>query len=174
MDPTLKVGGIVAAQPVNPQAIEVGDIITYYSPQLGKTIVHRVIEKHMDNELHASRESYAGSGLYFITQGDANSAPDSELVPAQNVVGKVSAHVPLLGYVSQFAKTPFGSVLFLALPGAMIVATEIKNIRDELSRLMKGRKAAGAAEALATVRPWTTGLRTEDWMSWGPAADSHI
>lgn len=153
MAPVLRVGGMVVTQPVDPETIEVGDIITYYSPALGKLIVHRVMEKQ------------AGSQLYFRTQGDANSALDPYPVPAQNVVGKVSLHIPLLGYVFQFAKTPLGYGLLLALPGAMLIAMEMKNIRSRLSRLSRGRAVTGKVEALPVRRPWTTGLRREDWTS---------
>ncbi len=162
MSPTLEEGDIVVAQPVNPEAIEVGDIITYYSPQLGKTVVHRVIEKHMDSELYASPEPDAGSQLCFRTQGDANENPDSHIVPAQNVVGRVRFDVPLLGHALQSLKTPLGSVLLFGLPGAMIMAMELKNISAKLSKLRNGKKAA---EPSAAGRSWTAGLRTEDWLS---------
>ncbi len=171
MDPTLKVGDIIVSQPANPEAIEVGDIITYYSPQLGKTIVHRVIEKHVGSEVYASSRPNGDSQLYLKTQGDANENPDPEVVPAQNVVGKVGFHVPFLGHVLQSLKTPLGTVLLFAVPGVAIIGMEIKNIRFQLSKLRNGRYAVANAEIPATKR-WTAGLRTEDWIAPREVANS--
>jgi len=152
MDPTLKVGGMVAVQPVDAKTIEVGDIITFSSPEYGKTVVHRVIEKQQ------------GSQLYFRTQGDANGKPDASLVPAQNVVGKVRFHVPVLGKVLQFPTTRLGRILLLVLPGIMLLGMEMKNISAKLFRLRKGKKEAVGVVASPVRQGWTTGLRTEEWL----------
>lgn len=129
MSPVLKVGDAVVTKPVDPNAITVGDIITYRSPVDGKLVTHRVVEV----EKH--------SAPIFRTKGDANSSADSYLVPAQNIVGKVSFHIPLLGYVAQFIKTPLGFILLLALPGAVIIGMELKNIWAALSE--KPKQGAG-------------------------------
>jgi len=123
MDPTLKVGSVVATQPVDPEGIAVGDIVSYYSPDHQKLMVHRVIERSTDGQ------------LYFGTQGDANGSPDPYLVPARNVVGKVSFHVPFLGYASRFVTSPLGLMLLLAVPGLLIIGKGIGNIRVEVSKL---------------------------------------
>ena len=125
MSPTLEVGDAIVTKPINPDAITVGDIITYRSPVGGKLVTHRVleVEKH--------------SAPIFHTKGDANNSADPYLVPAQNIVGKVSFHIPLLGYMAQFIKTPLGFILLLALPGAVIIGMELKNIWAALSEKPK-------------------------------------
>ena len=116
MTPDFTAGGLVVTQPVEPTDIEVGDIITYGSPIDGKMVTHRVIEVKEHNP------------LLFQTKGDANEDPDSYLVPAQNVVGRVYFHVPQLGYFTQFVKSHLGLILLLLIPGLIIILMETRNI----------------------------------------------
>jgi len=153
MGPTLKAGGVVATQAVDPETIEVGDIITYKSPELGMTVVHRVTEKHQ------------GSHLMFQTKGDANENPDPHLVPAENVVSKVSFHLPLLGHVQQFVTSGQGMALLTVVPGLVIMSKGIQNIRTEISKLRNARREAAAARVYADGLQGLQGLRTEDWLA---------
>lgn len=152
MDPALKVGDVVAAQQVDPTDIEVGDIITYRSPQLGKVVVHRVVEKHEGNQLH------------FRTKGDANDSPDPYLVPAENVLSKVGFHIPCLGYVSQFITSGSGMMLLFVLPGLLIVSKQTENIQKRFLKVRKSRVEPVAVRSFTVGQQWTTGLRTEDWL----------
>lgn len=123
MEPELKVGSLIITQPVESNAILIGDTITFYCPINKEMISHRVIA--IEN----------GTLSYFRTKGDANEDPDPFIVPAQNVVGKVCFHVPYMGYVTQFIKTPLGIILILGIPGLIIIIMEMINIwrvlRDE-------------------------------------------
>jgi len=121
MEPHLKVGGVVITRPVAAEDIKVGDTITFYSPQSEKPTTHRVI---------AIEE---GSSFYFRTKGDANEDNDHFIVPVQNMVGKVCFHIPCLGYVTQFVKTPLGLLLTLLIPGLIIIVMELRNIRHEIA-----------------------------------------
>jgi signal peptidase len=117
MEPELEVGGVVITRPAaDAEEIKTGDIITFYSPLSEKLTSHRVI---------AVKE---GSSLHFSTKGDANEDADPFSVPVKNVVGKVCFHIPYLGYVTQFVKTPLGFLLTLCLPGLIIAVMELRNI----------------------------------------------
>jgi signal peptidase len=116
MEPELKVGAVVITRPVDTEEMKTGDIITFYSPLSEKLTSHRVV---------AVEES---SSLHFSTKGDANDDADPFTVPAENVVGKVCFHIPYLGYVAQFVKTPLGFLLTLCLPGLIIIVMELRNI----------------------------------------------
>jgi len=152
MEPTLKIGDVVAAAPMDPSTLQVGDIITYQSPELGKTVVHRVTEE------------YRGSELAFITQGDANSAPDPSPVPAENVVSKVSFRIPLLGYIAQAVTSRLGVLLLVSVPALVIVARGVRSVRQEIGRIGKRRKSPEVAwGTTVTQGPWPTGLGSEDW-----------
>ena len=116
MEPQLKVGGLVVTRPVAAEDITVGDTITFYSPLSEQLTSHRVI---------AVEE---GPPFYFRTEGNGNEDTDPFIVPSENVVGKVCFHIPYLGYVTQFVKTPLGLLLTLCLPGLIIIGMEIRNI----------------------------------------------
>jgi signal peptidase len=116
MEPQLKAGGVVITRPVEADEIKVGDTITFYSPLSQKLTSHRVITVE------------EGSAFYFQTKGDTNEDADPFILPAQNVVGKVCFHLPYLGYVAQFIKTPLGLLLTLCLPGLVIIILEMRNI----------------------------------------------
>ncbi len=117
MEPELKVGSLVVARPVEPGSITPGDIITFYLKGTSDTAVtHRVIDvKH-------------NSPLYFETKGDANEYPDPFIVPAGDLLGKICLHVPYLGYITEFLKTPYGYIIGLAVPTAIVIAVYIRSV----------------------------------------------
>lgn len=133
MSPTLGVGSAAVTRPAEPQAIRLGDIITYRSPRNGELTTHRVV---------GIEES---SPLLFQTRGDANEDPDPYLVPAANIAGKVVFDVPLLGYAADFVRTPLGFILMLGIPGMAIIGVEMRNMWVGLSEEEKRKKAKVAA-----------------------------
>jgi len=132
MSPTLGVGSAAVVRPVEPQAVEIGDVITYRSPRNGDLTTHRVIG------------IAENSPLYFRTKGDANENPDVYLVPSANLEGKVVFDVPLVGYATDFVKTPLGFILILGIPGMGIIAMEVRRMWTELAEEEKRKKAEAA------------------------------
>jgi signal peptidase len=128
MEPQLRVGGLVITRPVESKDIKVGDTITFYCPLDKEMISHRVIA--VEN----------GTLSYFRTKGDANEDTDPFIVPVQNVAGEVCFHIPYLGYVVQFIKTPWGILLTLCIPGLIIIAMEIRNVWQVLTEEEVERK----------------------------------
>jgi signal peptidase len=127
MMPTIPIGSVVAAKPVEASAIKVGDIITFRTGMgADKVVTHRVVEV-----------SNGSGALSFRTAGDSNANPDGSVVPAENVVGKVWFHVPFLGYLSSFVITKLGFVLLIVLPGIFIILLEVRNIIAELRSMRK-------------------------------------
>lgn len=110
MQPTLNPGDIAVVAATPAKAIQVGDIIQYRTAQNQETIIHRVIYKYE-----------AGSVTWFITQGDANKAPDNPISERQ-VAGKVIFTIPKLGWVSICIKEFAGNTytfLTVTLPKAL-------------------------------------------------------
>ena len=96
MQPTLNVGDIAIIIATPPKTIKIGDIIQYQTTAQTPTI-HRVIDK------------YESAGLtWFITQGDANNAPDDPINERQ-ITGKVILTIPKLGWISIYLKEFFAS-----------------------------------------------------------------
>lgn len=133
MTPALQTGGLALAWPVNPTVIKISDIITYEAQSDPDILVaHRVIEV------------LAHESPSFQTKGDANEEPDSYIVEAKHVTGKILFHIPHLGYAIDYTRdltrTRLGFGLLLGAPGALIIGAEIKNIISHLNPWKKRRK----------------------------------
>ena len=86
MSPALNPGDIVILRPVEPESIQVGDIIRVV--QAGTPILHRVIEIRDEGGI---RE--------YVTQGDANNVPDRP-VSADQIDGRVVLVIPKIGWLA--------------------------------------------------------------------------
>jgi signal peptidase len=116
MEPTIHTGGVVFVEPVKPDALKVGDIVTF-SGFAGSSALttHRVVEIKQDDN----------NGLLILTKGDANEDPDPNLIPAGNVIGRATGSAPLLGYLMSFVQTRQGLMLFILVPAALLVLYEV-------------------------------------------------
>lgn len=85
-----QMGDIMILRGMEPQAIQVGDVLVYESSRHPNPIIHRVVEiTEKDGE-------YA-----FLMKGDHNNGPDQEMVTAQHLrrTGKAVMRLPYLGWV---------------------------------------------------------------------------
>lgn len=115
MEPSIKTGAIVFVSEVPAEQVQVGDVITYADD--GENLVtHRVVERHDATNTDSVR---------FITQGDANEAPDGEPVYRDEIVGQVTMHLPLIGYIVAFGQTQLGWVVFILVPMLLLIASEL-------------------------------------------------
>lgn len=121
MEPTISAGDVVFVDEVPPDEIEEGDIITYdqqaapwATPDDPHYVTHRVIEVNEHED-----------GLYFRTKGDALDEPDSEPVPAENVIGVKKFTVPAIGWVISYAGTTYGLIVLLVIPSMLLVLSEV-------------------------------------------------
>jgi signal peptidase len=125
MSPAIEAGDVVFVEDTAPSSIERGDVITFKPTEgaladNGERVTHRVTAvQNRDGE------------RYFKTKGDANDSPDNVPVPPENVIGVVSFHVPLIGYVISFASTQSGSLLFVVLPASLLIFFEVRDIYRE-------------------------------------------
>ena len=135
MEPALNVGDIAFVEGVSdPGDVRPGDIITFRSPDdHSRRVSHRVVE--VVNDVN---------GLSFRTRGDSNELPDQQLIPAENLVGKVRYHLPYLGYIGDWLRGPNGFLLFVGIPGILIIAGELRNIAREVARARRVRLGSRA------------------------------
>ncbi|WP_409252200.1 signal peptidase I SipW [Bacillus sp. SCS-153A] len=114
MEPSIKTGSIIAIKKTeDPANYEVGDVLTFKSLDDPNTLItHRVVEiKTIDSQIH------------YVTKGDNNDANDSNPIPSSNVVGKyVGFTVPFVGKAFSFYYTDAGKIVFLILPGIMLMS----------------------------------------------------
>lgn len=129
MRPTLEVGELILVQGISDaSALKAapnpdGDIIVFRNPRdEGELIVHRAINKTLHDDL-----------WYIRTKGDANPTPDpwtgadtwNYMISERLLVGKVVGHVPYLGYIPLYIRTPIGMVILIVLILIIIFAEYI-------------------------------------------------
>ncbi|GGC63514.1 signal peptidase I [Haloferax sulfurifontis] len=123
MSPTFDAGDVVVVRDVPPADISEGDIITYR--EAGSAITDERTDRVTHRVVAVDR---SGDSPVFRTKGDANEDVDSDPVTADRVVGRVWFHVPYLGLAAQFVQSGLGLVLFVILPGALLVVTELYSL----------------------------------------------
>lgn len=105
-------GSLIISQYTDPNTLEIGDDITFMNSET-TTVTHRII---------GIVENYAETGQRaFQTQGVMNQNPDSQLVPAVNVVGKVVFHSYAAGRVVDFVKNTWPLLLFFLVLLAVLI-----------------------------------------------------
>lgn len=99
MEPSIPVGSIVYSEPVDPELLRSGDVIVFTdSIRSEAPITHRVV----------SNNPFTGT---IITKGDANAARDVNPVTYDNVIGKVKAHVPRIGFTAAMFTSFLGKLV---------------------------------------------------------------
>ncbi len=115
MDPEIKSGDLIFTKAVDPESVEVGDIITFFDPDGNgtSTVTHRVVE--------VLRED----GLQFRTKGDANNTEDRTPVPAENLIGVYRMRLPGLGQVAMFMQTTPGLLVCVVVPLVLLIGIDL-------------------------------------------------
>ena len=117
MEPKYPVGSIVYAKEINPEELKIGDVVSYSIG--GETLVtHRVFDILSEEQ-------------QIITKGDANDTEDMNPVAYASIVGKVDFHVPYLGYISIYAKTPIGIIAICGVLIAMILLIFLPEVLED-------------------------------------------
>jgi signal peptidase I len=133
MSPSIPIGSIVVVEHVPADAVRASDVITFTAPN-ATVVTHRVLGRTAD------------SAPTFITQGDANSAPDPDFVASASVIGRVVWSVPFLGA----ALVALSSTAGIVVAGALLVSLMVGGwFIDELGTLVVAGRARRAATELA-------------------------
>lgn len=107
MEPEYPVGSLIYVKSVEPESIEVGEVITYVlSNETPST--HRVVRIDKEN----SR---------FYTKGDANNTEDGAPVHFNNLIGKPIFKIPYLGYFAYYIQHPPGMYIAIAAGAALLL-----------------------------------------------------
>jgi len=83
----------------------------------------------------------AGGTVRYRTQGDANEDPDPFMVTQAMVVGKYQGQLPFWGLLLGILRSRAGYVLFILLPGGLIVLREFAKLYRELDAWDRARAA---------------------------------
>ena len=99
MEPAIPVGSLVYSKEADPATLSEGDVIVFKTKEHGDTpITHRVV----------SNDTAKG---IIITKGDANAHEDAEPLMYENVVGRVVAHVPRVGFIAAMLASTLGRIV---------------------------------------------------------------
>lgn len=137
MEPAIPVHSFIVTEAVDPESLQVGDIITFRSTESkleGALNTHRITSVYEE-----------GSQLMFHTKGDANAVEDSEPVSSINVVGKVVFISAALGTVVSLFSNPLVFFPFVVVPLVLLLGFE-------LVKLVKSTKEVARAEDEAALR----------------------
>lgn len=130
MTPTFCVGDLIYVKTVDPDAVKVGDPITFVLNEELVVATHRVVRIDTENR-------------HFYTKGDANETADIAPVHFNNLIGIPQFSIPLLGYVSDYIQHPPGLYITIAL-GAILIGAVF--LPDLLKKEMKPQKTEEAIE----------------------------
>lgn len=129
MEPDYKVGGLVYVNEVDPETLEVGDVITF---KLGEDTLgtHRIIEVLEENGAPA-----------FRTKGDANDYEDNGLVTPDILVGQVKFTIPELGFLVTYIQQPPGTYFAFCAVAMLLILTILPDILfEDTSKKKKSQK----------------------------------
>jgi len=87
MLPVIQIGDVVIVKKIPAEQVQVGDIIQFKTENI--RVAHRVIDIREENHQKV-----------LITKGDNNQAVDSDPVLPEQVVGRVVAIIPKIGWPS--------------------------------------------------------------------------
>lgn len=109
MEPEIPTGSLVYAAPAEAEKIVPGDVIVFVGGQGESTVItHRVVENHEQDE-------------EFVTRGDANADNDVTPIPYRNLIGKMKAHVPVLGLFLPVISTLRGKLYLIGILAAGVL-----------------------------------------------------
>lgn len=137
MEPAIPVHSFIVTEAVDPESLQVGDIIMFRSTESkleGALNTHRITSVYEE-----------GGQLMFHTKGDANAVEDSEPVSSINVVGKVVFISAALGTVVSLFSNPLVFFPFVVVPLVLLLGFE-------LVKLVKSTKEVARAEDEAALR----------------------
>lgn len=86
------------------KSYEKDDIISFHSG--GNLITHRIADTTDEG---------------FITKGDANNTPDSDIVKYDEIEGRVICIIPKVGGAIQFFSTPLGMMMLFLIGAALLL-----------------------------------------------------
>ena len=121
MEPTYHVGDLIYVKSVDPDAVRVGDPITFVLNEDLVVATHRVISIDSENR-------------HFYTKGDANETADAAPVHFNNLIGIPQFRIPLLGYVSDYIQNPPGMYVAIGLVAVLLISAFLPDLMQKKTK----------------------------------------
>src|SRR3712207_6626112 len=103
MAPAIRTGDLLLTKVIPPRKAKVGDVVSFHSPDGGRLLTHRVVD----------RELQPGGRWSFVTRGDANTGVEQWGVDSEGRIGRVSLRLPKAGYAVAWIGQPLGRILLV-------------------------------------------------------------
>lgn len=138
MEPAIHTGDVIIVEPTGDTVdYQVGDVLTFRSKENPNLLItHRVVGIFTINDQRL-----------YMTKGDANDTEDLSPVAPSQVLGRYRWRVPYFAYLSNFIRQPLGIVLFVIVPGLVLIGLEFRKIWRALAEAEAPRAPAGAGTA---------------------------
>lgn len=114
MEPTLPYGGLAVMREVDPEAVEIGDVVQYPAPGDGAVTTHRVVDVTADGR--------------FVMRGDANNVNDAEPVDRSTIEARHVTTIPHAGSAMQWARSTQGYLALVLVPGMAVLFWEGRSL----------------------------------------------
>ena len=144
MEPTIRTDSLIVTQRVEPDQVEVGDVISFYSmdPAHGGAVnTHRVVSIEQD-----------GDQFCYTTKGDANGLADPYLTLSEDMIGKVIFVSYPLGVLVHLLSNPLIFLPFIILPLFLILLYNLIRTIRTAKGLVKEEEEAAIREAVEEIR----------------------
>jgi signal peptidase len=138
MSPAFDTGSVIFVEPMEPEDIREGDIITYRG--LGDS---SLLTTHRVMGIEGS-----GQALEFITKGDANDVNDPYPIPGENLVGRVVMSVPYLGFLMGFGQSKQGLLVLVVIPGVLLIINESFKLYKSISKMREEKDSGKVGQAV--------------------------
>jgi signal peptidase I len=139
MAPLYPAGSAVVAEPITPDQLRVGQVITFRPDGGEKFVTHRIVALRQlpktdeaGNELRDSNGRLLTAG-FAQTMGDGNEDPDPNLINVSQVRFLIVDGYPELGSWLLWSRTPMGKLILFAPPFLLLLAAEMWSWRRPLS-----------------------------------------
>jgi signal peptidase len=139
MAPLYPAGSAVVAEPITPDQLRVGQVITFRPDGGEKFVTHRIVALKQlpktdenGNELRAANGRLLTEG-FAQTMGDGNEDPDPNLINVSQVRFLIVDGYPQLGSWLLWSRTPVGKALLFAPPFLLLLAAEMWSWRRPTS-----------------------------------------
>ena len=151
MQDVIPAGSLIICQEADPQDIEVGNIISFFDPEVRKpsVVTHQVVRLERDID-PVTGEAYTVS---WRTKGTTNDTEDRLSAPTENLVGIYTGICFAgVGSVLLFMQSTTGLLLCLFIPIAAIIAYEV---------LRRRRKDRAKQDDIDALRAELAALKAE-------------
>ncbi len=141
MSPNLRVGDIIMTETHPEELVGQRSVVTFQRDD--QIITHRVFEVQV-----AERT--------YVTKGDANPTPDTDAVPADDVIGVGRLVVPIIGLPVVWLGTgqlvPLGAMAILSIAAVFVTLRQARTSKGALRAMLTDQSSVVADQAVRRVR----------------------